>query len=337
MAALELKKQLRERLLEFAWNAWAQIGLSGRLTDKESRAMDPEALLLFTIEVARKDPRLFDEVLDWVAANGKLLSFNRIKHLRVRHPGSTDLVDAVLAWAASENPRLPGPTIKPNPRNGSSLVFDPAVAEFNPDPDPTFAAFGFARPRVRRSRRSSPPDPRIPINFAFRLRSVFGAGTRAEVMRILLTCPESLLDASRISEQAAFAKRNVSEALLALSGAGAVNERWSGNERLFSVDRENWAQTLGLGPTADSLPGHAAWISILRALAALHVWFEHAFKENWSPYMAASEARFVTDGLSSDLAVLGMTAVRNGSARGETFWEFFEELILQLLDLAEAN
>jgi hypothetical protein len=34
---------------------------------REEHAADPEALLLFTFEVGRNDPRLFDEVLDWLA------------------------------------------------------------------------------------------------------------------------------------------------------------------------------------------------------------------------------------------------------------------------------
>ncbi len=50
--------------------------------------MDPEALLLFTIEVARLDPRPFDETLDWLATNGTLLSLTRLRHLEARHPGT---------------------------------------------------------------------------------------------------------------------------------------------------------------------------------------------------------------------------------------------------------
>lgn len=44
-------------------------------------AADPEALLLFTLEVARADARLFDEVLDWLALNERLVSVQRLRNL----------------------------------------------------------------------------------------------------------------------------------------------------------------------------------------------------------------------------------------------------------------
>ena len=70
------------------WGEWSQMGLSGRRGASDKQAMDPEALLLFTIEVARLDPRPFDETLDWLATNGTLLSLTRLRHLEARHPGT---------------------------------------------------------------------------------------------------------------------------------------------------------------------------------------------------------------------------------------------------------
>jgi len=156
-------------------------------------------------------------------------------------------------------------------------------------------------------------------------------------MRILLTSKEPLLNASRISLQAAFAKRNVNEALLALADAGAVKARWSGNERLFGVDRAKWTQTLDIGPTADSMAGNAPWINILRSLTALHVWFENSLSDAWSPYLTASEAGSLTDSLSADLEPIGISTGRNGIVSGEMFWASFEKMVLELLDLAEGR
>lgn len=72
-----LRARLNSALLEFAWDEWAQMGV---LTTREHRwAQDPEALLLLTLEVARDDPRLFDEVLDWLVRNEPLISLRRIR------------------------------------------------------------------------------------------------------------------------------------------------------------------------------------------------------------------------------------------------------------------
>jgi len=70
MRISDLRERVRIDLLEFAWSQWAQIGLAGEVTRTDGWAMDPEALLLFTLEIARRDPRLFDEVLDWLAEKG---------------------------------------------------------------------------------------------------------------------------------------------------------------------------------------------------------------------------------------------------------------------------
>jgi DNA-binding transcriptional ArsR family regulator len=333
---------VREHLLAFAWDEWAQMGLSGRRGPADTRAMDPEALLLFTIEIARLDPRLFDETLDWLATNGALLSLIRLSHLEARHPGDTNLVHAALAWASQASSvlhwRVPLPAHPPT----SVEVFDPDVLSFISETDPTFSAFGFSRPPVRRSRKSEPPDYRLPINFAFQLRSLFGVGTRPEAVRILLTRDELLLDAAFIAQQASFTKRNVSAALLALVNAGVLKARWSGNERLFTTYRAKWARLLEHGETADSLPRFAPWIPLLRTLTAMHVWLEHHYDPSWSSYMVSSQTRQLVDSVASDLADLdsdladvGFSLDRMDLSTEEGDRTTFERLVAALLTLTE--
>ena len=330
-----LRDQTRRRLLEFAWREWTQMGLSGRRPPSDSRAMDPEALLLFTIEVSRADPRLFDETLDWAATNGALLSLTRLRHLKLGHTGDVNLVDATLAWISQANPglhwRMQAPQSPPTPID----VFDPGIAAFSPETDPVFSAYGFRRPPVQRSRKSEPPDCRLPINFAFQLRSLFGVGTRSEAMRILLTCDEQPLNAADIAEETAFTKRNVSEALLAFVKAGVVKARWAGNERLFTIYRTKWAQVLEHGPTSESLPHFMPWIHILRALTAVDVWLERHFDDSWSPYMASSRARALVAGLASDLAKSGLPVDQSSLPAGDGGWVAFQKLVEALVQLAE--
>ena len=106
MLISELRDKVRREFLEFAWRQWAQVGLSANVTGFDRWAIDPEALILFTIEVARRDPRLFDEMLDWLVSNRRLLSMQRLRNLAGRFPVDPDLVRAVLAWAGESMPRL---------------------------------------------------------------------------------------------------------------------------------------------------------------------------------------------------------------------------------------
>ena len=69
MSPLLAKESLSERLVSFAWNEWAQIGLLIAPAHVSPWAQDPEALIVFTLQVARDEPRLFDELLDWMLGN----------------------------------------------------------------------------------------------------------------------------------------------------------------------------------------------------------------------------------------------------------------------------
>ena len=95
MTAATLRAEVTAALLELAWEQWSQLGLSAAPPAcREERATDPEALLLFTLHVGRSDPRLFDEVLDWLALNAPLVSTQRLRNL------CTDDTDRALADAA---------------------------------------------------------------------------------------------------------------------------------------------------------------------------------------------------------------------------------------------
>jgi hypothetical protein len=152
---------------------------------REERATDPEALLLFTLNVGRSDPRLFDEVLDWLALNATLVSEHRLRNL-CASPTDRALVDAALDWAAGER-RRERPAGASRKRATEPLF--PSLPAPRGDLDPAFARHGFAREPVQRSGKSQPPRLHDPIAFAFRLRRLLGVGVRAEVMRALRRAP----------------------------------------------------------------------------------------------------------------------------------------------------
>jgi hypothetical protein len=332
MRISNLRARVHTQLLEFAWSQWAQMGLSGHATRQDRWAMDPEALLLFTIEVARHDPRLFDEVLDWLALNGEMLILQRLRNLGRRHRGDSDLVDAALAWGASVSPSVRwsiSPSRAQSRGNRLRDVFTPDVVGLVQDPDPFFARFGYRRPRAERSHNSVRPNMRLPINFAFRLRLLFGLGSRAEVLRILLSSEEANVDVARIADEAAFAKRNVNETLSALAESGSVEARWSRNERIFSVKKSQWEALLDFEP-GEERPRFMPWNHLLPALTAICVWLREADPE-WSDYLAASESRSLVETLARDLESSGIAIPDARSFSGASYSVAFERVIEELL------
>jgi len=323
MPMSDLSERARSELLEFTWSQWAQMGLSGATTRRDRWAADPEALLLFTLHVARHDPRLFDEVLDWLRENGKLISVQRLRNLTKDDVAGRRLTNAALAWAARNNPELRGWSSSEIAMEGDMEPLFVAGGDglFVGREDDTFSIHGFSRPLVEPSHKSEPPDPGLPINLVFRLRLLFGLGSRSEVVRYLLTTRYPEAPAQVIAEATAFSKRNVNETLVALSDAGVVDARWRGNERVYQMDPGRWTSLLGT--SRRDLPASMAWIPAFRALREIQAWLDEDAQFDRSPYLRASAARELLTRFGSDLRAANVEMPDERGARGEEYWEVF--------------
>jgi hypothetical protein len=324
MRAAALSAELTSALHELAWSQWAQLGLSGAgPLVEEGRAADPEALLLFTLEIGRTDPRLFDEVLDWLALNEALMSAHRLRSLCV---GPTDraLADAALEWTAKTR------------RPKSKIAARPTLAAASPVPlfpdhlrlapfDEAFARHGFLRPPAKPSRKSQAPRLRAPISFAFRLRRLLGVGVRAEAVRALLTIRAPRLAGAVVAASAGFDQRNVREGLSQLHEAGVVTLTTLADERYYSIDHSTWAALLALDGGAPSLPFHYDWIQTYRALTKIVRWLQQPGLDELSPFVRASQARTLAEEIAPDLRYAGVPT-EIYAARGADFWGDFVEM-----------
>jgi hypothetical protein len=321
MTAATLSAELTAALLELAWEQWSQLGLSAAPpVRREERAADPEALLLFTLHVARHDPRLFDEVLGWLALNTPLISTQRLRNLCT---DATDraLADAALDWAAGVRRRQPPAATGPRPPVDHLEPLFHELPVFGDALDPAFARHGFARPPLTPSDKSQPPRLSAPIAFAFRLRRLLGVGVRAEAVRILLTVRAPRLAGGVISANAGFAQRNVREGLTQLHEAGVIDVVRVSDDRHYSIHHAAWATLLRL-PRASDLPFHYDWIPAYRALTQILDWLRQPGLDELSPYMRASHARTLMDEIAGDLGYVGVPPGLHG-AHGADFWEQF--------------
>jgi hypothetical protein len=331
MLLLELRERLRQGFLEFAWRQWAQVGVSANVAGSDRWAIDPEALILFTIGVARRDPRLFDEMLDWLAENRRLLTMQRLRNLSTRVPIDTRLVGAVIAWGGEH------PLQRPQDRHEADLppdrlpVFSPDVLGFIGDPDPIFAKYGYVRPKVVRSGKSREPDIKLPANFAFQLRHLFGPGSRSEVMRVLLTYPDGQLDAARIADEAGFAKRNIGDTLAGLVASRVVKARWSGNERHFIAYRDKWANLLEVGPSVKFTPAFVDWIDLFSAALQIVSWLDGEAETKQSDYLASSRARELIERVTPDLEAAGLDVRPKQAVHGVAYLSIFADVAEAIL------
>jgi hypothetical protein len=330
MQISEISGKVRQGLLDFTWRQWAQMGVSATVAGADGWAIDPEALILFTIGIGRHDPRLFDEMLDWMAFNHELLSIQRLRNLSRRFTLPAGLVAAVTEWTRQTPPVNAPASQQVDPDQVPEPVFSPDVLAFISRPDSVFAQHGFIRPPATRTGKSHEPDPDLPANLSFRLRYLFGPGGRSEAMRVLLTCQDGPLDAARIADEAGFAKRNISNVLTSLTTSGVIRTIWAGNERHFTAHRERWARFLNLSGPVD-LPAFLSWVHLLPVALEISTWLDAKADSVESEYLIASQARGLINRLARDLESARIDIHYPRAAHGVGYLPVFTETVDALL------
>lgn len=335
MSASTLRDGVTGRLTAFAWDEWAQLGVFAQTNRRDQTAADPEALLLFTFEVGRSDPRLFDEALDWLLTNERLVSVQRLRNL-CRDDDDRDLVEGALLWVARQRPRSRAAPPRVRERRATEprpLFYD--VARQVREPDEAFLAVDLLKPATEPSKKSRAPDPDDPINFAFRLRHFLGLGSRPEVIRYLLTAPVTDASALAIADAAAYAKRNVNETLTSLVASRIVTAYEHGNERRYYLDRALWGQFLRF--QQNSWPTYRDWPRLLGAIRQLSRWLQDPALDDFTPYMLASNARTLMEQVEPELALAGVPRSGMLEGEGEHYWQTFVETAERLLATLESG
>jgi hypothetical protein len=328
MSISEVRDDFQHQLVAFLWDEWGQMGVSATTRGHDPRAVDPESLLLLTFEVGRNEPRLFDEVLDWMLVNERLLSVQRLRNL-ARDEADRALVEAVLGWLGQNRRR---------PRLGARSESADSGAEPQPffrgsrlkvsDPDPAFLAQGFLKSSGGPSGKSQPPDLGLPINLGFRLRLLLGVGVRSEVARALLTSDS--MGAQSLADATAYTKRNVQEAAEALAEGGFVGSWGTSRYTRYNMPRARWAGFLQI----DSLPTSIDWPRASAALRRVLRWLNDPATQELSDYMLLSGARTMLEAVTDDLVLAGAYFKPETETQDvSTFQTFVGDLVRNVLSV----
>jgi hypothetical protein len=326
-----LNRELGERLLAFTWEEWAQMGLLATANRHSRWAQDPEALIVFTLEIARGEPRLFDELLDWTLLNEPLLSVRRLRAMCI-DDSDRALVNGTLGWLAVQRPRTRLTGGKPTP---SPPTLEPLFRPAGPlgEIDPSFAAAGLARSPMQPSHKSRAPEPSSAINLAFRLRQILGVSIRAEVVRVLLGIAAPRVSTQVLARASGYSKRNVHDAVVGLSTAGVISAVTVNGEQRYAADRDAWAALLHCDPT--ELPVHRDWRELFAALRRILRFTAQPGLEDLSDYLIASRTRDLLEAIRSELAFAGIpTNISQAPEGAERDLEMIIERLLATLNMA---
>ena len=163
------------------------------------------------------------------------------------------------------------------------------------------------------------------MTLAFRLRLLLGAGTRAEVIRHLLTTVRVESSVAEVAHAAGFGKRGVADTLSELASARVVARTLRGNEYRYSMDKSRWTDLLAVEP--GDVPRAVDWIGLLPAVWRIAAWFEEDAATDRSAYLRASEARVLVQQIVPALSSAGISVPHADDAHGPDYWPVFEQLL----------
>ena len=327
MSLAQFKEEFIETLLSFAWRQWGQMGVSAHVPKTDSWSVDPEALILFSIEIGRLEARIFDEILDWCICNSRLINIQRMRNLAKRDPHYpvvllSSVVETVRrhsgnrAWKAIDPDRVAGAGTRPLFMSSEGLETLPGQKR-----DPVFDSYGFVRSPCIPSKKSAPPLAQTPFNLVFKLRGIFGISSRAEIIRYLMLRKGVEANAATIADAAGFAKRNINESLNDLAFAGVVRVRDQGNEKIYSLPMDAWLNLLGINNS--DIPAWVAWPHLFRALSGIFSWLIKPETLSLSPYLQSSETRNLMREIRRDLAAANVNITDDSQFPGESYLSVF--------------
>lgn len=292
------KPALLDQLLALSWSQWTALGVNG-VEPATGAAVDLEALMVLTAELAHDDPRLMAESVDWCARHHRFASKPRLKQ--------------VLKQAA------PG-------TRGSFAAFAAALERHAGGNWPGATSTG--RSELQLSGKSRAPDLQRPALLNLRLRALFGVGARADLITALLDWPSPTFSASELVF-VGYTKRNLADALDQLSAGGLLASQRVGNRVAFSWRRHHELAVM-VEPLPRAIP---RWPAIMRALSAFLALLRST--EGKSKRLCLVAAAQTLRETADDLAALDLSPPR--IVIGETAWEDVVEWMLAAAGRAAAD
>jgi hypothetical protein len=289
----EFRSEYQSRLLDFLWRQWSTLGVAGQASPEDQRVVDPEALLLLTCTVGRQDPRLFDEMLDWLQTNGRLINVMRLKRiLRTEAFQGQPVLAAVAGTLArgAEAPKWKQLAVAPKQDPAKEKLFfgeDGRTIPVIGQPEPTFARYGLERGPLRLrgySQGFRPTDAATPI---LQLRALFGINVRCEIVLYLLT--HEAAHPSQIARDAYYFERAVQGTLVDMSRSGVIQVRATGRAKYYWLQHDSWRQLLNR--TEPSPLRWVTWPPLFSALEQIWSRLQDDQLYTLNPLLQASEVR----------------------------------------------
>ncbi|MDD5674532.1 MAG: hypothetical protein PHC61_10230 [Chitinivibrionales bacterium] len=240
------KDELQESLLTLLWQQWCLCGVQGHADEPGNWCIDPEILILLTCSIGRREPRMFDEMLDWLESSPGMINLQRLKFLAKSNsfigkkalPAVAGFLDEI---SGKDKWTLALKTLLEPVQSRRPLFFfkDGRPMESFGKPDPTFKKYGFLRGSTSLRGLVGPFALKHPACLILRLRSFLGTTSRSGICIYLCTHPSGPGEnPSHIAKEIGHAQRAVQDALVSMSKSGYITRREHKRDTLYAITPE---------------------------------------------------------------------------------------------------
>lgn len=336
------RDELQESLLTLLWQQWCLCGVQGNAAEPGNWCIDPEILLLLTCSIGRREPRMFDEMLDLLKSMQGMVNLQRLKTVAKSDAfGGKNVLPAVAGYLDKiMKTKIWTNAIRKEPEPvapHAPLFFfkDGRPMQSFGKTDPIFQEYGFLRGPIALRGLVSPFDLRHPACLLLRLRSFLGATSRSGICLYLCTHPNSPGEnPSRIAKETGHAQRAVQNSLVSMSKSGYISRREHARDTLYAMTPE---MKKALTQILKAEPLWCNWITIGGLLEKMWVVFDSKKFLEAGPIVQSITLRVIVDEYKNSLPGSGLpvTLDLRGHLEGEEYvvWvvDKIKEMIMALV------
>ena len=333
---------LLEGTLRLVSQHWRVLGVQVEADPAPHAAVDVESLLWCTLGVGRFEPRLFEQVEEWLATYSKYVNIGRLKLIG---PAGRDIrwpILLALAGKLKERTRDPKWQVLLNVRGGGrqnrldrpTPLFLNARGEelgVSGQVDPVFESRGLLRPPYSPKPQTGTPRLEHPAALLLRSRSLFGGTARGFVWAALFTREGGYQ--TGIADQIGYQRARVGRILKEFVESGTCREEPDRTALRYSlVNPEGWRDLLGLG----FVPAWPNWRNLFDGLVELSRAWATATRHDLTPYLRASAIRRAYGEVRGKIVGSGIP-VRTSDPAGSLADGFLERFEVYLRDVLKRS
>jgi hypothetical protein len=338
------RDELQESLLTLLWQQWCLCGVQGYddAAEPGNWCIDPEILILLTCSVGRREPRIFDEMLDFLKSSPGMINHQRLKLLAKSDDftgkkvlfavaGFIDEISGKDKWTKTLK-------ILSEPVKSQEPLFsfkDGRPMESFGKPDPTFQKYGFLRGSVTLRGLVGPFMLEHPACLILRFRSFLGNTSRSGICLYLCTHPSGPGEnPSRIAKEIGHAQRAVQDSLVNMSKSGYIARREHKRDTLYAIVPE-MRDALLQDLRGEREPIWCNWIPIAGFLEKIWSTFDNKKFLKADPMIQSIKLKEVVDHFKIPISKSGLPVMfdSRGHLEGKEYVEWVMEKVNDILSV----